>query len=70
MLSGTGDCDVKARNRLVAKLGSVVGTLEKRKMTLDRAALAFAGFVVLVSLALGYYVSPWFFLLTVFAERT
>ena len=36
-------------------------------MTLDRAVLAFAGFVVLVSLALGYYVSPWFFLLTVFA---
>ena len=36
-------------------------------MTLGRAVLAFAGFVVLVSLALGYYVSPWFFLLTVFA---
>ena len=36
-------------------------------MNVDRAVLAFAGFVVLVSLALGYYVSPWFFLLTVFA---
>jgi hypothetical protein len=36
-------------------------------MTLGRAVLAFAGFVVLVSLALGYYVSPWFFLITVFA---
>jgi hypothetical protein len=36
-------------------------------MTLDRAVLAFAGFVVLASLALGYYVSPWFFLLTAFA---
>ena len=36
-------------------------------MTLDRVVLAFAGFVVLVSLALGYYVSPWFFLLTAFA---
>jgi DUF2892 family protein len=36
-------------------------------MTLDRAVLAFAGFVVLLSLALGYYVSGWFFLLTAFA---
>ena len=36
-------------------------------MTLDRAVLAFAGFIVLISLGLGYYVSPWFFLLTAFA---
>ena len=36
-------------------------------MNVDRAVLAFAGFVVLVSLDLGYYVSPWFFLLVVFA---
>ncbi len=36
-------------------------------MTIDRAVLAFAGFVVLLSLALGYFVSPWFFLLTLFA---
>jgi hypothetical protein len=36
-------------------------------MTLDRAVLAFAGFVVLMSLALGYYLSPWFLLLTAFA---
>src|SRR6516225_9731878 len=41
--------------------------LGEYEMTLGRAVLAFAGFVVLVSLALGYYVSPWFFLLTVFA---
>ena len=37
-------------------------------MTLDRAVLAFAGFVVLLALALGYYVSGWFFLLTAFAR--
>ena len=29
--------------------------------------MAFAGFVVLASLALGYFVSPWWFLLTAFA---
>lgn len=34
-------------------------------MTVDRAVLAFAGFMVLLSLALGYYVHPAFFLLTV-----
>ncbi len=36
-------------------------------MNLDRAVLAFAGFVVLVSVALGYAVSPYWFLLTAFA---
>jgi Protein of unknown function (DUF2892) len=36
-------------------------------MTLDRVVMAFAGCVILVSLALGYYVSPWWFLLTAFA---
>jgi hypothetical protein len=35
-------------------------------MTIDRAVLMFAGLMVLVSLALGYYVTPWFYLLTVF----
>ncbi len=35
-------------------------------MTIDRAVMAFAGIVVLVSLALGYYVSPYWFLLTAF----
>jgi hypothetical protein len=36
-------------------------------MTIDRAVLMFAGLVVLISLALGYYVSPYWFLLTAFA---
>ncbi|WP_300393393.1 DUF2892 domain-containing protein [Henriciella sp.] len=36
-------------------------------MNLDRAVLAFAGLIVLISLALGYWVSPWWFLLTAFA---
>jgi hypothetical protein len=36
-------------------------------MTIDRAVLMFAGFVVLISLALGFYVSPYWFLLTAFA---
>lgn len=37
-------------------------------MTLDRAVLAFAGFVVLAGLALGWFVSPWFLLLAAFAD--
>ena len=36
-------------------------------MTIGRAVLAFAGVVILVSLALGYFVSPAWFLLTAFA---
>jgi len=36
-------------------------------MSVDRAVLAFAGCVVLVSLALGWWVSPYWFLLTAFA---
>lgn len=35
-------------------------------MTLDRAVLAFAGFMVLLSLALGLWVSPYWFWLTAF----
>lgn len=35
-------------------------------MTVDRAVLMFAGFMVLLSLALGYYVSPYWFLLNAF----
>lgn len=35
-------------------------------MTIDRAVMMFAGFMVLVSLALGFYVSPWWHLLTAF----
>ncbi|MGE5502142.1 MAG: DUF2892 domain-containing protein [Ignavibacteriales bacterium] len=36
-------------------------------MTVDRAVLAFAGLVVLTGLALGWFVSPWWFLLSAFA---
>ena len=36
-------------------------------MNLDRAVFAFAGTVVLGSLALGYLLSPYWFLLTAFA---
>lgn len=36
-------------------------------MSIDRAVFVFAGFMVLGSLALGWYVSPWFFLVTAFA---
>lgn len=35
-------------------------------MNIDRAVMAFAGFVVLLSVALGHYVSPWWLLLTAF----
>jgi len=36
-------------------------------MNIDRAVLAFAGLVVLGSLLLGYFVSPYWLLLTAFA---
>lgn len=36
-------------------------------MNIDRAVFAFAGIVVLIGLALGYFLSPWWFLLTAFA---
>lgn len=36
-------------------------------MNLDRAVLAFAGSVVLLSVALGHFFTPWWFLLTAFA---
>ena len=35
-------------------------------MTIDRAVMMFAGIMILASVALGIYVSPWWFLLTVF----
>jgi hypothetical protein len=35
-------------------------------MTIDRAVLMFAGLMVLLSLGLGFIVSPWWFLLTGF----
>lgn len=40
---------------------------KEKKMTIDRAVLMFAGFMVLASLALGVLASPWWYLLTVFA---
>lgn len=36
-------------------------------MTVDKAVLSFAGIVVLIGLALGWFVSPYWFLLDVFA---
>lgn len=36
-------------------------------MSIDRAVFVFAGFVVLLGLALGVLVSPWWLLLTAFA---
>ena len=35
-------------------------------MNLDRAVLAFAGMMILLSLALTHFVSPWFWLFTAF----
>lgn len=35
-------------------------------MTLDRAVQAFAGVMILISVALTHFVSPWFWLLTAF----
>ena len=35
-------------------------------MSIDNAVLSFAGFMVLLSLALGWYISPWWFLLNAF----
>ena len=35
-------------------------------MNLDRAVMAFAGVMILVSVALVYFVSPWWLLFTVF----
>ncbi len=36
-------------------------------MTIDNAVLSFAGAVVLIGLALGFYVNPYWFLLVAFA---
>ena len=35
-------------------------------MNIDRAMFAFAGSMILLSVALGHFVSPWWLLLTVF----
>lgn len=36
-------------------------------MTIDRAVFLFAGLVILAGVGLGYYVSPWWLLLSAFA---
>ncbi len=36
-------------------------------MNLDKAVMTFAGTIVLVSLALSHFISPWWLLLTAFA---
>jgi hypothetical protein len=36
-------------------------------VSIDRAVFAFAGLVVLAGLALGWFVTPWFFLIPAFA---
>ena len=36
------------------------------EMSIDRAVMLFAGFMVLISLALGFYVSPYWYLLAAF----
>jgi hypothetical protein len=41
--------------------------MKEHAMNVDKAVLTFAGFVVLLGLALGWYVSPYWFLLTAFA---
>jgi hypothetical protein len=41
--------------------------LKERVMNIDKAVLMFAGFVVLLGLALGWLVSPYWYLLTAFA---
>ena len=35
-------------------------------MNIDKAVLAFAGLIILVSVALAYFLSPWWLLLTLF----
>ena len=41
--------------------------MENFEVILDRVVMAFAGCIILASLALGHYVSPWWYLLTAFA---
>jgi len=40
--------------------------MRAKKMNIDRAVFAFAGSVVLLSLLLGYFFSPWWLALTAF----
>ena len=48
------------------RCGRSPGCNKGMTMALDRMILAFAGFMVLLSVALGVYVSPYWHLLTVF----
>lgn len=41
-------------------------TLWEAAMTLDRAVMMFAGFMILLSLALGHWISAYWYLLTAF----
>ena len=41
--------------------------MTEEQTTIDNAVFSFAGVVVLAGLALGWFVSPWWFLLTAFA---
>lgn len=44
--------------------------MKESAVNLDKAVLVFAGVMVLTSVALAHYVSPWWLLLTVFAGLT
>jgi len=39
---------------------------KERAMSIDRAVMLFAGLMVVISLGLGHYVSPYWYLLTAF----
>ena len=47
-------------------MGKAPNRVKEIEMALDRVILMFAGFMILVSVALGVYVSPYWHLLTVF----
>jgi Protein of unknown function (DUF2892) len=55
-LAGPGDFQTQAKQQA-----------KERVMNVDKAVLMFAGFVVLLGLALGYMISPYWYLLTAFA---
>lgn len=70
--AATGRC---ARVEKRCRVGRVAGwpghdphwITKEHAMNVDKAVLTFAGFVVLLGLALGYWVSPYWYLLTAFA---
>ena len=47
--------------------GFLLATPKDHEMNVDKAVLAFAGFVVLLGLVLGHWVTPYWYLLTAFA---